>query len=291
MCSFQPTSKNLMREKKELVVKSNRLIEASYRLNLVEQQIILYAICRAREEQRGLSSDAPVTIRAADFAACFGTNETDVYSQLKEAMRTLYQRSVVIRDTDPATGKARVLETRWISDKAYIDGAGQIQITFAPRMIPFITRLENEFTSYRLEKIGRMSSVHAVRLYELLVQHLPIGQREIDLAWLKETLQLTDEYPRMFDFKKRVLDVAVDQINAHSDIAVRYTQRKTGRAVTHLLFEIAEKARAKPAVKPKAGAAPAIDREYIERHARPGESYDMAYRRLAGAAGRRRGAA
>ena len=30
----------------ELVVKSNRLIEASYRLGLTEQRIILYAICR-----------------------------------------------------------------------------------------------------------------------------------------------------------------------------------------------------------------------------------------------------
>ena len=68
-----------MSGKKELVVKSNRLVEASYRLTLVEQKIILFAICRAREEQRGLTADTPVTITAKDFAAQFGTNETKVY--------------------------------------------------------------------------------------------------------------------------------------------------------------------------------------------------------------------
>ena len=35
-------------KKTDLVVKSNRLIEASYRLTLNEQRIILYAICRCR---------------------------------------------------------------------------------------------------------------------------------------------------------------------------------------------------------------------------------------------------
>ena len=49
-------------EKQEMVTKSNRLVEASYRLTLVEQQLVLYAICRSREEQRGLSANEPVTI-------------------------------------------------------------------------------------------------------------------------------------------------------------------------------------------------------------------------------------
>ncbi|MDY7069560.1 hypothetical protein PsexTeo8_60890 (plasmid) [Pseudomonas extremaustralis] len=204
-----------MAEKSEVVVKSNRLVEASYRLNLVEQQIILFAISRSRDEQLGLSPDKPVTIAASDFAQAFGTNETKVYGQLKEAMGDLFDRSVTIYDTDPETGKDRTVTTRWISDKAYIDGAGRIQLTFAPRVIPYITRLESEFTSYRLEKISGMSSVHAVRLYELLVQYFTIGKRELALANLRESLGLTNEYKAIKDFKKRVLDVAVVQINEH----------------------------------------------------------------------------
>jgi hypothetical protein len=62
-----------MGNKNELVVQSNRLVEASYRLTLIEQQIILFAICRAREEQLGLSADTLVTISAKDFSAMWGS--------------------------------------------------------------------------------------------------------------------------------------------------------------------------------------------------------------------------
>jgi plasmid replication initiation protein len=228
----------LIPSKKALVVKSNRLIEASYRLTEVEHQIVLYSICRSREEGIGLSSKHPLTIRAADFAKQFNTNLTKVYSQLRAAMDTLYDRTLAVRDEDPKTGKPRVIETRWISDKAYIDGAGQIQITFAPKVIPFISQLEGNFTRYRLEQIGRMSSVHAVRIYELLLQYLKFGKREISITWLKDTLQLEGQYSAIKDLKKYVVDVGVEQINEYSDLKVSYTNIKTGKAVTGFLFVI-----------------------------------------------------
>lgn len=274
-------------DRQELVTKSNRLIEASYRLTLVEQQLVLFAICRSREEQRGLSANEPVTIDAHAFAAQFGVSQPHVYSKLKDAADTLYERRVVIHDIHPKTQKPRTVKTRWVSDVAYIDGAGLVEITFAPKMIPFITRLEAEFTSYRLEKIGHMTSVHAVRLYELLVQYLGVGRREMEIGWLKEKLGIAGEYKAIKDFKKRVLDVALAQINEHSDINVSHTQRKTGRTVTHLIFDIKSKAEkaAKLAKKPK---RPVIDDAYVKKHARPGESYDHAFRRLLEDAGQGR---
>ena len=77
-----------------VVAKSNRLVEASYRLTLVEQQMILYAICRAREEQKGLSADDWLTIDSKAFAAAFNTDPKNAYRQLNEAAATLYDRSI-----------------------------------------------------------------------------------------------------------------------------------------------------------------------------------------------------
>lgn len=277
------------KQKSEMVAKSNRLVEASYRLDLIEQQIILYAICRAREEEKGLFADLPVTIRAAAFAAQFGLDPGDgnVYRQLKKAMDTLFTRFVVLHDIDPATSNSRVTKTHWISQASYVDGAGHIQFIFAPAVIPFITRLGDDggYTTYRLEKIGHMSSVHAVRLYELLVQYLSIGSRGIELPWLRDVLCLANEYPRVLDFKKRVIDVAVAQINEHSDIHVSYLQRKTGRVISHFDFTI--KARpepkkpklAKPYVSPEGGS---------DARALPGESqYSFDKRVMGGAVNRR----
>ena len=234
-----------MAKKNDLVVKSNRLVEASYRLGLNEQRIILYAICRCREEQKGLFPDLPVTITADSFVKQFpSVDKSNVYGQLKEAMNALYNRSVTIHDTDPATKKARVRETRWISEKAYIDGAGHVQIVFTPEVIKYITRLEVEFTSYQLEKVGHMTSAHAVRIYELLTQHRDIGTRTLNLAWLRDVLQIEPgEYKLTANFINRIIEPSVDQINKHSDITVSYKPKKTGRAITDFVFKIRDKER------------------------------------------------
>jgi plasmid replication initiation protein len=260
-------------KKTEVVVKSNRLVEASYRLTLTEQQIILLAVSRAREEQKGLFADLPVRVRAQDFVKYFGTDERNVYQLLKEAMEKLFERHVVIHSIDEETNKVKVTKTRWISESSYIDGAGHIEFVFAPAVLPFVLRLDSEFTQYRLEKIGKMSSAHAVRLYELLLQYLTIGRREIEISWLREKLCLTTEYSRVLDFKKYVIDIAVEQINEFSDIKVSYEQRKTGRNITHLDFKI----KVKPVKKTDKVI---INREFVEKNARPGETYDQAFSRL-----------
>ena len=230
--------------KKEMVVKSNRIVEASYRLTLNEQRIILYSICRAREEQKGLFPDLPVTITAETFARQFPSiDKSNVYSQLKDAMNALYARSVTIHDIDPETAMPRVRETRWLSEKAYIDGAGHVQVVFTPAVIQHITRLEAEFTSYQLEKVGNMTSSYAIRIYEMLAQYREIGNRELNLQWLRGVLQIeSHEYKLTADFTRKVLDAAVKQINEHSDLKVSYTPKKTGRAITDFVFKIKEKA-------------------------------------------------
>ena len=235
-----------MTAKKELVVKSNRIIEASYRLTLNEQRIILYAICRAREEQKGLFPNLPLTITAELFSRQFSSiDKSNVYDQLKEAMDNLYDRSVTFYDIDPETGLERVNKTRWISKASYIDGAGRLQVVFTQDVIDHITRLEAEFTTYQLEKVGNMSSAYAVRIYEMLAQYREIGARELNLKWLRDALQIADdEYKLTKNFMMRVLDSSVDQINEHSDLKVSYTPKKTGRAITDFVFKIKEKASA-----------------------------------------------
>ena len=97
-----------------------------------------------------------------------------------------------------------------------------------------------------------MTSAHAVRIYELLAQHRDIGNRTLNLAWLREALQLgPGEYKLTANFINRIIEPAVDQINKHSDITVSYKPKKTGRAITDFVFKIKDKER-----KPKATATP-----------------------------------
>jgi len=241
-----------MSGKNELVVKSNRLVEASYRLSLVEQRVVLLAIVEARRTQKGLSAEDFVTIAAMDYAAIYDVPLNKAYEQIKEAALTLYERGFVLYDTHPESGMPRVIKARWVSAISYVDGAGAVQLRFSAEVVPYITRLEAEFTRYKLEKVAHMSSAYAIRLYELLMQWGSVGKREVELEWLKKTLVVDENYGRLDNFKKRVLDVALKQINEHSDLTASYAQRKTGRAVTHLIFTFAPKEEAQP---PRAKAA------------------------------------
>ena len=53
--------------KNELVVKSNRLIEAGYRLSLAEQRIILMAVTEVRKSRKDFNAEDFVEIKAVDF--------------------------------------------------------------------------------------------------------------------------------------------------------------------------------------------------------------------------------
>ena len=179
-----------MNNKTELVVKSNRLVEASYRLTMVEQHIVLMAIIEGRETKTALTADTSVEIRATDYAKTFDIPENQAYEQMIEAEQTLFNRYVILHDINPKTGKEDKIKTRWLSSVTYPKGGGSIYIQFAPKIIPYITRLETEFTVYRLERIAKMTSIYAIRIYEILIQWGSIGKREVEVEWLKKTLMV-----------------------------------------------------------------------------------------------------
>jgi plasmid replication initiation protein len=112
-----------------------------------------------------------------------------------------------------------------------------------------------------------------------------VGQREVSVEWLRDAFQLENKYPAIKDFKKRVIEPAVTQVNEHSPLWVKWDQRKTGRRVSHLVFTFGEKApptgekkqktnRKKVASGSNRQAMFGIPSHVIERQSRPGESYE-----------------
>lgn len=72
---------------------------------------------------------------------------------------------------------------------------GCIRLRFSQDVLPFLSLLETQFTRYKLEVVGKMTSIYAVRLYELLIQWGSVGKREIEIEWLKQRFQIEDKYP------------------------------------------------------------------------------------------------
>ena len=220
----------------KLVVKDNSLINASYSLGLVEQRIMLLAIVEARETGQGIDTDTFLEVHAQHYADRFDIDVNNAYSMLSEATQTLFNRQVTYTVHDEKRNKPEKRVVRWVSGISYVEGAGVVKLRFAPEVVPLITRLEKNFTSYELEQVKSLNT-YATRLYEILVSWRSVGKVTITLEELRNNLGLIDEYSRLEAFKRRVLDLAITQINQHTDITAEYEQHKQGRAITGFTFK------------------------------------------------------
>ena len=220
---------------KNHVVKSNQVIEASYQLSAVEQRIVLAAISRIPKNQPITDDELyPVSV---DELKQLGVHEKTAYRDLKEGITRLYERSINLSIDDKS------IKMRWVQEIQFLDSQSVIGIRFSKPILPFISNLSREFTKYALSDIAGINSGYGIRIYELLVQYRQIGKREISVESLRTMLELGKKYPLFADFKKRVIDTAIDQINEYSPLKVTYEQKKTGRKVTHIIFSFKEKSK------------------------------------------------
>ena len=230
-----------------LIVKGNALIGASYNLEVVEQRLILLATVEARRSGKGINALDPLTIHASSYMEQFGVSRQTAYQALKDACKDLFARQFSYQEHS-AKGNVTQKTSRWVSEIGYTEEEATVQLIFAPVVVPFITRLEEQFTSYELTQVASLASKYSIRLYELLMQWKNVGKMKISLEDLRAKLGLEqDDYTVMGDFKRSVLDLSVKQINEHTDIKVDYEQHKKGRSIAGFTFRMKQKEKKLPA--------------------------------------------
>lgn len=225
-----------------LIVKDNALVNASYNLDLVEQRLILLAIVEARESGKGINANDPLVIHAESYINQFEVHRNTAYQALKDACNDLFIRQFSYQKINER-GNIEHYKSRWVSEIGYVDDEAVVKLIFSPAIVPLITRLEKQFTKYELQQVSKMSSAYAVRLYEILIAWRSNGKPPIiNLQELRQKLGILEtEYLRMYDFKQRILEPSIKQINKNTDITVKYEQHKKGRVITGFTFSFKQK--------------------------------------------------
>ena len=225
----------------DLIVKDNALMNASYNLALVEQRLILLAIIEARETGKGINANDPLTVHASSYINQFNVERHTAYQALKDACKDLFARQFSYQEKRE---RGRInITSRWVSQIGYMDDTATVEIIFAPAVVPLITRLEEQFTQYDIEQISGLSSAYAVRMYELLICWRSTGKTPIiELEEFRKRIGVLDtEYTRTDNLKMRVIELALKQINEHTDITASYEQHKKGRVITGFSFKFKQK--------------------------------------------------
>jgi plasmid replication initiation protein len=99
------------------------------------------------------------------------------------------------------------------------------------------------YTQAELINFLALKSKYSKRLYEILKSYLNnsnekryrIVFEEFEIMELKK-LVAAENYGRFKDFRVRVLDIAMREINDFTDIIASYTPIKPGRITTHVRF-------------------------------------------------------
>jgi len=284
--------------KNPTVVKANSLIQAGYRLTLSEQRTLLAAVAQIGKDDQP-TDQTTYSVTANALSDLTGAKAQQAYRDLADAAHRLYRREVRIErgpngeelgPEDKKGVRRRVTMTRWVQEVDYIEDEGRIEMRFAHSILPYLSMLQREFTTYKLRHVATMRSTHGVRLYELLSQWRQAGEREIEIDEIRRMFGVEGHYKSIKDLKARVIEPAVRDVNECSDLSVRWGQRKAGRRIAALQFKFKPKKQPKPeseSGKLERRRDGRITDAEIQRAARPGESEDDVIRRLEAEAQRR----
>lgn len=242
----------------DMVIKSNTLVSASYHLSLSEIRLLDIALAELSEyeseEKHVTTLPDFIEIRADEYAKLYNVTTQQAYTALREASEQLftrYFRYEVQAEDYPSFTEER--KARWVGEIGYVKDEGVVTLSFTKALVALAGRFKigGKFTRYHVEQKAPLTSIYAHRLYEMMMSWRKTGDVPyIGYMELRQRFEIeSTEYKRMSNFKSRVLEPALRQINDLTDIKVTYTQEKKGRKIIGFTFKFKFKETPKKSLK------------------------------------------
>jgi plasmid replication initiation protein len=217
----------------KVVNKSNNLITSHFNFSMIEYRILLYAISLVNPLNKEFPQEFKINIR--EFAKQFNIDYRPLYTELKQTLkRKMFPRYITIRMEDGWVGNFHLIDFM-----KYHDELGEIELVFSRFAMPLLCDFKRNFTSYHLEQIALFKSAYSIRFYEFSVMHMKANNGKptqffISIDELKRRFEISDKYKLYGHLKQRVIEKAMTEINAFSNISLRYVEIKKGRSVNQI---------------------------------------------------------
>lgn len=222
--------------KDHYTVMANDIIKGKQVSTLQQARFIRLMIAQIVKQDTELKT---FTCRIQDFAKFFGITPTNLYSEVENLCTELLKCQVHIGTGNPKKPWKKI---NWLGCAEY-DGDGGLTLCLGEQIRPYILELNKWFTQYQLKSIVGMKSVYGIRLYEILKcdDNKSRDTKNIftyEIQTLREMLGCEEKYKQIKEFKHRVIEKAISEVNEHTDLLVYYEYIKTGRRVTAVKFEL-----------------------------------------------------
>lgn len=222
---------------------TNALTRAGHGLTLAEKRIVGCAVSKLDSYKAIRPGDVPITrITAAEYVDAFGVDLTTAYEQLQDAAKQLYNRSITFYEAaSKRSGKplppTRV-QMRWVGQVKYQEGEGWVELHWWPALLPHLTGLRKNFTSYQLQQASALRSVYSWRLLELLTRFEDTGWLEISIEDFAQAMDATEKQQADFAaIRRKIIEPAVKELMAKDGWMIQWRPVKKGRKVGALRFD------------------------------------------------------
>jgi len=242
--SFYDQHKEEVRQARDYyIVQHNDLVQrqryslgknAGSSLTVTEEKILAYIISQIKPDATALE---PLTFDIKTFCEVCGLGKgsnDNCYPQVKAAIEKLAGRVMWLSDRENG------METtvRYIDRATMYRGSGKVQIRLDEMLSPYLLNLAGNYFQFSYHNILAMKSKYGIQLYKLLKSYyFSFKKIKFSLEDLKQTLDAAS-YTNFANFRKKVMAPALRDINTYSDLAVKVEYEKTGKAYTHVIFEM-----------------------------------------------------
>ena len=222
------------------VCQANSLVGGKQALKLNSAKLIRAAIMQVVRDDEELK---PYIITISELAELLNVPKSNIYRDIDDITDDILNNPVYIREE--LGKKVRWIKIPWVTRCEYNSDIG-VAIKLNDELKPFLINLKDHYTQYTLDSILVMKSVYAIRIYELLQSEimtriLPRAGTDIELSveTLKECCGCESKaYNTFSNFRNRVIDIAVKEINEKTLYTLSYDYVKKGKSVIALVFHI-----------------------------------------------------
>lgn len=227
--------RTIQQQRGYMVVKGNTIIQKSrFALSAQQQKILLSMISKIKPEDK---ANQTYSFEIQEFCKLCNIDWSNGgnYDAIKQALYGIDRQIMWVKEPD----KKRETRLRWLNELHISEGSGEIVFSFHQDMFPYLLDLREKYTQYSLINVLPMRSKYAIRLYELLKSYEGIRSITLALDTLKARLD-AENYTKFKDFRCRVLERAVEEINKYTDIEIVCEPKKVNsRGYNAISFHIA----------------------------------------------------
>jgi|LauGreDrversion4_2_1035121.scaffolds.fasta_scaffold308134_1 plasmid replication initiation protein len=235
-------AQTVLKSKTRKVYKSNKLNKASFaNYNLNDYRVYLNAIALIGGvtaqgkylQPENVSREYRLT--AKEFSTQFNLDIKNSYRILKQAADKLISTSIKVEKPELfQTWRINICEI-----VKYNEHEGTIDILFTSSIMEYLKQRTKNFTLYNLKEVADLTSIYAVRLYEIVQQfNTTTGMIINTIAQWREIFGITEqEYPRYPNLKQKVFMQAMEEINTKTGYQLTMTEEKEGRKVARVRFD------------------------------------------------------